>query len=335
MKTKIITIVVLLVALTSYSQDATFTQFNSVPLYFNPGYAGSVESPRLALSYRNQWNNMYQTSYISYDQAIKRIHGGVGLVIYNDYQRVSQIIPNFYKHNYLNTFYCGLAYSAKFNLFNKLAISPAIKIGYRRNDVNAYIGEYDVASYAPSLPVFGYKSNIDVSLGVVINTKNMHVGFSVDHINTPNVSVVEVAKSLLPRKYVGQLGYTFQKIEASNFSITTSFLYQRQQNFSLPQASLSFRYKFMVLGAGATTEGSYNFILGYYSKKIIIGYSFEWYSNGGEVINPLLSEKIHHTHELSLRYIFLPKKEQKETNQAQNTKKHKLFRRNKKILQVG
>ncbi len=326
MKTKII-ICTLLLSITVYSQDAAFTQFNAVSLYFNPGYAGSEGSPRLAASYGNSWESQHQSAYISYDQVVSRLHGGVGLIAYNHHYKPK------YDLAYSNVFYCGLAYAAKFNLSSKLAISPAIKIGYRRDD--NYFPEFLYGSIAPMNYISKYKQNIDISLGFVINTKKLHLGLAVDHLNEPKIYSY-FGGMRLGRKYVGQFGYTFQKNNTSNFSITPSLMYQIYQMRNIEQsytyytaplrANISFRYKFAVIGTGINGGNTYNFLLGYYSKKMMIGYSYERY----------LSTNFYNydRHELSVRYIIAPKKDEKDVNQTKDSKRYKLFRKNKKILQT-
>jgi type IX secretion system PorP/SprF family membrane protein len=298
MKTKIITSMVLLV-LNVKAQDVTFSQFNSVPLYFNPAFAGSVEKSRLALSYRNQWSSAYQTYYLSYDQAIKKLHGGVGLISYNDNEGEGVI----------NTFYTALVYAPKFNVTNKIAVSPAVKIGYRRGSVNSskltfgdQIDPNRGLIYPSNEPALISRNSIDISSGLVINTENFYAGFSVDHLNNPNISNIKGSKSLLPEKYVIQLGYTYQENDSADYSILSSALYENQAGFNLFQFNLLQRYKWAMVGIGWTSENTYIAMIGYYSKKLVIGYSYDLY------YGDIYSGKSFTAHEVSLKYFFTIKK---------------------------
>lgn len=289
MKTKFIVLAICF-ATAAKAQDATFSQFNSVPLYYNPAFAGSAEKSRLAVSYRNQWAGLYQTYYVSYDQAVKKLHGGVGFLMYNDHSGP------------LNVLYSGLAYAAKFNVAGKVVISPAIKIAYRRSTLN--VAEANVTELNTKNGK-AINNCADVTAGLLVNTAKLFAGFTIDHLNQPDQSF-GVGKAILPIKYIAQLGYTFQKSEESSFSVTPSALYQQQQNFNIVQCNLSFKYKWAVLGLGYTTN-SYSLMLGYYSKKIIIGYSFEYYQislniNGSSPV----------ANEVSLRYLFAINKSKKE-----------------------
>ena len=50
------------------SQDPTFTQFYSNPVYLNPALAGSSGCPRIALNYRTEWPGL-SGNYVTYSAA--------------------------------------------------------------------------------------------------------------------------------------------------------------------------------------------------------------------------------------------------------------------------
>ena len=69
------------------AQDPHFTQFYANPIYLNPAFAGSAICPRVIMNYRNQWPAIpaaYVTYNASYDQYIKNMSGGVGLMLTSD-----------------------------------------------------------------------------------------------------------------------------------------------------------------------------------------------------------------------------------------------------------
>lgn len=292
----------LLLATNLKAQDPTFTQFNSVPLYFNPGFAGSIEQSRLALAYRNQWSSIYQTFYLSYDQAISRIHGGAGIILNQDNSG-----------GILNVFYCGLVYAPKFNIRGKLSISPAIKIGYRRQTIDLskltfgdMIDPRQGFTNLTNESLVNSRNNIDMNAGVVINTESYYIGIAADHINQPNTSFIKEGKSKLPVKYIAQLGYIYQKNDDSNFSFSPNILFQRHGDEQLIQANLSFRYKYAIVGIGFTNT-SYAAMLGYYSKRFVIGYSYQYFPEPA-----LDSKKISTAHEVAIKYHFTLKRKKKE-----------------------
>lgn len=291
-----------------------FSQFNAAPLLYNPGYAGSAESPRLAFnsSYiKFPQSSVMATTHVSYDQVVKRLHGAAGMSTYHSYN--GYIGDNSYY--YSNFFHIDFVYAAKFNIAHRVCISPAIKIGYNRSEINYSFSEY----YGP-FKITGQA--INMSLGTVVNTKKLHAGFTVDY--SGRLYDVHAGYSIQPVNYIGQFGYTFQT--NSNISITPSFLFKhvsisqnttrRGYNFTI--ANLSFRYKFMLVGVCSNPS----IMLGYYSKKMIIGYSFFDYPR-----KP--SNHDYRNHEISLRYLLAPAKEEK-----QSVKKQRPPRKKKRILQT-
>jgi type IX secretion system PorP/SprF family membrane protein len=71
------------------SQDPTFTQFFSNPIYLNPALAGSSGCPRFAMNYRNEWPQLsgnYVTYSAAYDTYAKSISGGIGIIAMHDQQ---------------------------------------------------------------------------------------------------------------------------------------------------------------------------------------------------------------------------------------------------------
>ncbi|MCD6067244.1 MAG: hypothetical protein K0S33_2070 [Bacteroidetes bacterium] len=271
----------------THAQDATFSQFNAVPLYYNPAFAGAIEKPRLALSYRNQWKGGYQTGYASYDQTVRALHGGVGIIAHNDYSGHA-----------LNRFYAGAAYAPKFILSDKIGISPGIAVGYMRTSLNfnnlkpipGVVYKIDsTITYTPS-------DNLDVSAGVVMNTKKFYAGFAVNHVNAPKIRIVDGGNvGSMPMKFVVQTGYTIQKTEDSDFSSSINLIYHKQSVFSFFQTNLTFRYKRVLAGIGSSNTDIYIGMLGYYSRSLVVGYSYAYFLNGPDLGG---------AHEITIRCFF-------------------------------
>lgn len=78
--------VIFLISLGLFAQDPEFTQFYATPIYTNPAFAGS-ECGRLAAAYRMQYFALpggFVTFNASYDQRVKKIGGGFGIMFTND-----------------------------------------------------------------------------------------------------------------------------------------------------------------------------------------------------------------------------------------------------------
>lgn len=324
MKTKIISIATLLITVKCLAQDPSFTQFSSTPLYLNPSFAGSADRSRIALSYRNQWNNTYQTYHFSYDQVINAIHGGAGLIVYNDNSR-----------EVLNVFYTGLVYAPKFNVSSSLSISPSVKVGYRRTSINPNnlkLGEIvdryrEESGIFQASDAFKTNNNADISIGFMLNTNDFYAGFAIDHVNKPNVSLVEGGKDILPSKHIVQAGYTYQESESSNFSFSANALYQYQALHTIVQTNFTFRYRWALAGFGVAGSTALYFtgILGFYSKRFVVGYTYDYFTNAiGYVVQKVKFEqqedydyvKAPVAHEISVKYFFNWQKEKKKGSNA-------------------
>ena len=110
-------------SLRSYSQDPTFTQFYANPIYLNPAFAGSNVCPRFGLNYRNQWPNLsgnYVTYSGSYDQYIKPISGGIGILATHDQQGQGTI----------ETSMLGLVYSYNLKINRKFSLMFGAQASY-------------------------------------------------------------------------------------------------------------------------------------------------------------------------------------------------------------
>ena len=110
----------------SWSQDPTFTQFYSNPVYLNPALAGSSGCPRIALNYRNEWPQLtgnYVTYAAAYDTYAKNISGGFGLLAMHDMQGQGTIqtsmIGGIYSYNLKVNRKFSLMFGAKASYYQK------------------------------------------------------------------------------------------------------------------------------------------------------------------------------------------------------------------------
>jgi type IX secretion system PorP/SprF family membrane protein len=282
------TLIIILLLLSCFSpalraQDPTFSQFSTIPLYYNPAFAGSAEKPRLTAIARDQWQGRYMTGYLSYDQAVRALHGGIGLSVLDDYSGHSR-----------NEFYTGLSYAPKFTLSKKIGVSPGLTVGYMHTTINMQYLTAPNGSVYHDPGIVPKQDNFDLSAGLLINTKKFYAGFAANHFLPGD-------KHILPVKYVVQSGYTFQKSDESDFSASIGVIYQVQNPFSYFQTNISFRYKWIMAGVGSSGNTRLTGMLGYYSKRFIVGYSYEYFS-------PVVASYFGGAHELSARYFMIRKK---------------------------
>ena len=105
------------------SQDPTFTQFYSNPIYLNPALAGSSGCPRIALNYRNEWPGLsgnYVTYSAAFDTYGRSVNGGLGLIATHDQQGQGTI----------QTSMVGGVYSYHLKVDRKFSIMLGVRAAY-------------------------------------------------------------------------------------------------------------------------------------------------------------------------------------------------------------
>lgn len=88
MKNYLLLLVVLIgLSFKGSAQDPEFSQYQSAPIYLNPGFTGAHGYGRLTAAYRVQWPGLpgiYNTLFTSYDHYVRQLKGGIGLTFMND-----------------------------------------------------------------------------------------------------------------------------------------------------------------------------------------------------------------------------------------------------------
>jgi len=286
-------------------RDPSFVQQTSSPVFINPAFAGSIKCSRLSLSYRNQYvgydHSNVATYYLSYDQYVKKLRGGIGVVSYfqNGGKGATQ------------SWYNGLIYSPKINVKDKFLVEPAVQIGYyhkklnvgKLNDGNnldpAYNYDYDNQSFTAS----GNNYNtgfLDVSAGLVVSNKKFFTGISVDHLTQPAQKFTNGEN--LPSRYIVQAGTTFRGQRGIKRQFGFSPMIQlTYESYSNPRTRLmwssTFHYRWLVWGVGAANRDWLIAMVGAEAGKFRFGYSYDSTLEG-------VSKGSGGSHELSMRYLF-------------------------------
>ncbi len=204
-------ILFLLSAVSSHSQDVSFSQFYSNPLYLNPAFSGTAGVPRVALQYRNQWNE-FNKAYITYSAAldfpVKKLQGGIGLNILNDAQA----------NRILNTTQINLSYSVFLQLTKTFSLNGAIQAGYNKNSLNTgelifadnldpNYGNHGISRELETLtdPTYGFA---DFSTGLLMYSERLFFGLAAHHLTEPQQSYYNSDDdvSRLHRKYSAHFG---------------------------------------------------------------------------------------------------------------------------------
>jgi type IX secretion system PorP/SprF family membrane protein len=290
----------LLVFQNASAQDATYSQFQGVPLYLNPSFAGSTGAGRVNLNYRNMWPSLsgnYVDYNLGYDQYFHALRGGVGVNLQQDIQGGGAF----------HMAKVDVSYAPHFQFFdNKIAVVPSIDLAYIQNSVdfsklnfgNAIDPRRGFVYQSAMTPENATKNTGDLSAGLLAYSTRFSAGFSVFHLTQPDVGVM--GNSPLPVKYTFHGSYTFGATDLLNngVSITPSFVCQRQQSMNVFIPAVTLVYKHVSVGLAYRTDDAAIGMIGFRSKRILVGYSYDY------TISTLRMNSTGGAHELSLSWLF-------------------------------
>lgn len=273
-------IVILLVSIAANlkAQDPEFTQFYSNPLYLNPAFAGTNNCPRVTLNCRNQWpgiSGTFVTQSFSYDQNVRSLSGGLGLLVTNDQAaktlstlRASGIYS--YQIKVTRQFSVRVGFEATFFQkrldWSKLTfgdqIDPRRGFVYTTNDV----------------PRGGSKTGVDFSAGVLGFSKNFYFGFAAHHVTEPDESLVQ-GDSPLPMKLTGHAGAVIalseSKYSSNDAKISPNVLFRQQGSFQQLNLGLYVTRGPLWFGAWYRNADAFIVLLGLQTDLAKIGYSYD------------------------------------------------------------
>lgn len=243
-------------------QDMNYSQYFSVPIYYNPAYTGISTGLRARFLYRSQWPALPVSlkSYLFTADLGDRLlpgAGGIGLII-------SQDSPGF---GLINNFNASLNVAARITINENLLANVGIKAGILQRRINwedlifpsqldPYLGIDKPSPYNATEP--GKRLVPDFGAGGVLQFRTPddfmygNAGFGIDHIFQPDVSFLSNGESVYPRKFTGQFEITFNTSSKGfgNYSasssggddgwrISTGAIYQNQHNLGALQIGLT------------------------------------------------------------------------------------------------
>jgi type IX secretion system PorP/SprF family membrane protein len=288
------------------AQDPQFTQFYANPLYLNPAFAGTARCPRVALNYRNQWpalSGTFVTTSASYDQDVRGILGGLGLLVTNDQAGKGTLTTTTVSGIYSYTQAITRKFSVKVGFqatyfqkkldWNKLTfgdmIDPNRGFIYTTNDV----------------PRGGAIGGADFSAGVLAYTDIFFVGFAAHHLTEPNESLI-VGTSKMPRKFTGHAGAAIPlgmkgKYGVPKTKLSPNVLYMSQAQFSQLNLGLYIEHGPIIAGVWYRAKDAFIALIGFHGDNFKFGYSYD-------VTTSKLTTATAGSHEISLTLQFKCKK---------------------------
>ncbi len=230
----------------AFAQDPEFSQFYAAPLHLNPALAGISQGPRIAVNYRNQWpgfNDAFVTYALSYDQHIKALSGGIGVILSAD--RIAGGILNTYKVGAMYSYQLKLAknfgvkigaqgsYNYKHIDFGVLRFHDQINVN---NPSLGFIDEFNNLNATSELAfVSDSKSYADVSAGMVGFSPKVYVGVALKHLIQPNESFTgDNPDGKLPLRIAihGGASFDFSPNPKKEAFFSPNVLFVQQSNFT-------------------------------------------------------------------------------------------------------
>ncbi len=294
----IIVVLVIFAGQRLLAQDPTFTQFYANPIYLNPAFAGSNNCPRFAMNYRNEWPNLsgnYVTTSASYDQYVKNISGGIGILVTNDQQGKGTIQTSMlglvYSYHVKVTRKFSLMFGARASWYQKTLDWDKLTFGDMIDPRKGFI--YSTGD----VPRGGKRGFFDASAGVVGYSKNFFFGFAAHHLNEPNESMI-IGNSKLPMRLTGHMGAEIKLGKKSRYnngtSIMPNIIYQYQQGFQELCIGTYIKHNVFTTGIWFRNKDAFIVSLGINSKNFKIGYSYD------VTVSKLNNGTSHGSHEISL-----------------------------------
>ena len=266
----------------SFAQDPMFSQFYANPIYLNPALAGSNGCPRICLNYRNQWPSLsgtFVTYSASYDQYIKRMSGGIGVILTHDQMGKNTIntstLSFIYSYHLKVTRKFTLMFGAKATWNQKFLDWSKLTFGDMIDPRRGFI--YQTGDIQRG----GSKGFFDVSAGLVGFTKYFYFGVAAYHLNMPNESMILNPRGddKMPMRFVGHMGAEIPLGAKSKYnntaSISPSIIYQYQQGFMEFNIGTYIKYGIFQVGFWFRNKDAFISTIGINTGMFRIGYSYD------------------------------------------------------------
>lgn len=275
----------------AFAQDPQFSQIYSIPLYMGPSFAGSTGGTRVGMNFRDQWpavDKEYISYSISADHYFSGTSNGVGGFLYRDHSGLGN----------LTTTNLTLQYAYAFNLDQQFSLRPGIQFSL----VNRHI-DYSKIIFGDQLSLQGVKPTsiepqleeninyIDFGASLLANHPRFWLGFTADHLASPNQSLLG-SKSVVPLK-MNVFGGAKFIVKNRNFrsyrrNIYALFQYKRQEEFNQAYVGMYWENNNVITGLwyrGLPVQKTYRdylnndamvFLIGYKKGEITFGYSYDF-----------------------------------------------------------
>lgn len=238
-------------------QDTYYSQFQNVPIFYNPAYTGLYTGVRCRFSFRDQWPALpydFKAYHFCADIGERNLpgSGGIGLVINTDNEGIG-FIKNLnlgitvasriqFSPNVIGQLGFKAAWLQKSIKWDEFVFSDALEERY---------GDIYPTHFIP--PAEHVMNMADFGVGGVVQFANEagdvsgNIGLAVDHLFEPDQSFLKTAKAPLPRKYVANVDliYTiggsngFNMVDDEALKFNPGLIYQSQSGLNAFQAGMN------------------------------------------------------------------------------------------------
>ncbi|MCW3076025.1 MAG: hypothetical protein JWO32_634 [Bacteroidetes bacterium] len=314
---------VLLTGLQGKAQHYQFSQFYAAQTYLNPAFTGATSCTRMTLNCRNQWSNIpgtFTTYQVAVDHYAKSINSGIGLIFFSDKAGSGN----------LKTTQFSALYAYQLQINRKYALRAGFSAGgvQRSIDYSSLVFGDQIArgGAASSVENIAVKTTyFDASTGMLFYSENSWAGFSINHINRPNQSLLEQT-SKLPGDFKLHGGHKFVldgdetesgRKNGEKNSVTLAFNYKKQQKFNQFDLGVYYSKNLFVIGTwyrGIPLWKPYSWyqnndalvlLIGLSADKVNIGYSYDI------TLSKLSNSSSGGSHEISMSYQICAAKKKK------------------------
>jgi type IX secretion system PorP/SprF family membrane protein len=310
------------------AQHYQFSQFYAAQTYLNPAFTGANACSRLSANYRNQWAAIpgtFTTYQVTYDHFVKSINSGLGLQVVSDKAGSGNLKTTEFRALY--------AYQLQIN--RKFAARAGFSAGgvQRSIDYSALVFGDQIARGGAANSVEDISTvrttYFDASVGMLFYSSTSWGGFSINHINQPNQSLLQES-SKLPGEFKVHGGHKFllegddsesNKKGAEKNSISVVANFKKQQKFNQLDIGFYYSRNYFVVGTwyrGIPLRKPYSWyrnndaviiLVGLSTDKFNVGYSYDI------TVSKLTNVSSNGTHEVSMSYQFCNTKKKKKKRQ--------------------
>jgi type IX secretion system PorP/SprF family membrane protein len=257
-------------------QETIYSQYMFNRLAVNPAYSGTKGLVSLTALYRMQWVNLDGSprsfSFTGHG-ATRNMRHGFGAMFLRDNLGAQ------------NSTLFGVNYAFRIPLDGRSTSNPRrtfLSFGLQANGLQFELDGSKVRTFQSDDPAFGNGSESvivpDLGAGVFFNTSMLYIGFSVAHLNEPEINLFRNEDSRLDRHYFLTAGVDLPLTKDRSYLITPSIFYRVVRSAD-PQLDLNLNFMMVQtfwIGAGYRLDDAAVLMAGFYPlKQLRIGYSYD------------------------------------------------------------